>query len=237
MTPEPAAGAEWYDDVTRRPGGYAQTWTQWTEGPDAQAQFDRLVLEASAGCEALDCGCGDGAFTLQVARVAAQVTGLDFSAGMLENARRAAAQAGAANVALVLSHARREVPLPPETFDLAYSRRGPNITVDVPGLVRPGGLLVGLHPLEHPSQAVRYAEGLSRSGLEVLQFGGHDDRLHFPALTDLAGYLNRFPGMPDLRRPEHRAQLLDLAAPLRQPDGHYVRAMHFLLWVAHRPVR
>ncbi|MFD1731317.1 hypothetical protein ACFSC4_09960 [Deinococcus malanensis] len=31
---------------------------------------------------------------------------------------------------------------------MAYTRRGPNITVVVPALVRAGGVLLGLHPLE-----------------------------------------------------------------------------------------
>ena len=232
--PIESAGQSWSDDVAARPDGYAQTWTQWIEGPDAQAQFDALVLAHSPGREVLDCGCGDGTFTLRVAGAARQVTGLDFSAGMLALARQHAAQRGVQNVAFVQSHARQEVPLPADSFDVAYSRRGPNITEVVPGLVRKEGVLMGLHPLLDASAEARYAEGLRHSGLKVERFDGLDDVLHFPTLPDLAGYLNRFPGMPDVRQPEHRALLLEEAARRAQPDGSYAEHVHYLLWVARK---
>ncbi|GGQ93657.1 class I SAM-dependent methyltransferase [Deinococcus ruber] len=229
-----AAGQAWSDDVAARPGGYTQTWTQWTQGPDAQAQFDALVMEQSMKRRVLDCGCGDGTFTLRVAGAAQHVTALDFSAGMLKLARQHAAQQGTANVAFVQSHARKDLPFPVGTFDVAYSRRGPNITGVVPALVRRGGRLLGLHPLPDVSAEARYAEGLRQSGLRVERFEGIDDVLHFPTLQDLAVYLNRFPSMPDVRQPEHRALLLQEAAARLQPDGSYAEHVHFLLWVAHR---
>ncbi|ULH16117.1 class I SAM-dependent methyltransferase [Deinococcus sp. KNUC1210] len=229
-----AAGSAWSDDVAARPGGYTQTWTQQTQGPDAQAQFDALVLEQATQRRVLDCGCGDGAFTLRVAGVARHVTGLDFSAGMLELAQRHAAQQRTENVAFVQSHARRDVPLSADTFDLAYSRRGPNITGIVPALVRRGGTLLGLHPLPDASAEARYAQGLRHSGLKVQRFEGIDDVLHFPTLQDLAGYLNRFPGMPDVRQPEHRALLRQEAAARLQPGGSYAEHVHYLLWVAQK---
>lgn len=234
---ERRGGRAWSDAVARRPGGYDVTWTHTVEGPDAQARFDALVLAAAPGARVLDLGCGDAAFTVRIARVAAHVTGVDFSEGMLALARERAGRAGAANVEFLLGHARTEADLPRGAFDLAYSRRGPNITVTVPDAVRPGGTLLGLHPLDDASGEARYAAGLAASGLEVVRFEGLEDRLRFPTLADLAGYLQRSPGMPDLRRPEHREELEARAAELARPDGGYAKRVRFLLWEARVPAR
>lgn len=234
MTDNKNAGRGWSDELARRPGGYAQTWNQWVEGPDAQAQFDALVLEKAAGQTVLDCGCGDGQFTVEVAHTARHVTGLDYSAGLLAHAKKNAAQAGISNSSFVLGHARQDVPFQPETFDLAYSRRGPNISLTVPNFVRSGGLLLGLHPLSDASQTVRYSESLRQSALEILRFQGIDDTIHFPTLADLAGFLNRTPGMPDVRQPEHRSLLMEQAAALAQRGSGYVKRVHYLLWMARR---
>ena len=234
MTDNQSAGRTWSDDLARRPGGYAQTWDQWVEGPDAQAQFDALVLEQAAGQTVLDCGCGDGQFTVQVAHTARQITGLDYSAGLLAHAERNAAQAGISNISFVLGHARQEVSLQPETFDLAYSRRGPNISLVIPTCVRRGGLLLGLHPLSDASQAMRYSDSLRESNLELLHLEGIDDTLRFPTLDDLAGFLNRTPGMPDVRQPEHSGLLMEQAAALAHRGGGYAKRVHYLLWMARR---
>ncbi|AFZ68054.1 class I SAM-dependent methyltransferase [Deinococcus peraridilitoris] len=232
MTGKTEAGRAWSDDIARRPGGYSVTWTQWVEGPDAQAIFDALVFDRTAGKIALDCGCGDGAFTLAVARGASSVTGIDFSEGMLAHARVLAAERGMQNVVFVHAHARQDALLPARSFDVAYSRRGPNITAVVPALVRPGGVLLGLHPLERDEDQVRYAQGLRESDLDVRRFERLDDRLRFPTLVDLAGYLQRTPGMPDVRRPEHADLLHELAGEMVHPDGGFVQQVRWLLWEA-----
>ena len=75
-------GREWFEEVAARPGSYARDWASWVDGPDGQAYFDSQVLmTATKRSAVLDCGCGDGAFTVQVAKKAARVIGVDFSVG------------------------------------------------------------------------------------------------------------------------------------------------------------
>ncbi|PYE52745.1 class I SAM-dependent methyltransferase [Deinococcus yavapaiensis] len=228
-------GQAWSDEVASRPDGYRQTWTQWIEGPNAQGLFDALVLQRATGRTVLDCGCGDGVFTLGVARVTAHVTALDFSGGMLDQARRVVRNAGMTNVDFVHGHARRDAPPKAEHFDVAYSRRGPNITLVVPRTVKRGGVLLGLQPLRDAAGEERYRLGLAESRLDVVRFEAYDDVLCFPTLDDFTRYLSRVPGMPDFRRAEHAELLGAHAEQARRRDGTFGAPVHYLLWEARRP--
>jgi SAM-dependent methyltransferase len=172
---------EWYNEVATRPDGYAQTWTCWVEGPDAQKIFDEKLLAASHGRDVLDCGCGDAAFTVRLAKVTRRIVGVDYAEAMIANARRTAAQASISNMTFVCCHVREDNPLPPQSFDLAYSRRGPMILAHVPALVRPGGILMGIHPLDQ--SAAEFATRVAQAGLKVASCEGYRDTFHFPSLS------------------------------------------------------
>lgn len=80
-----------------------------------------LWAEIPEGATVLDLGCGAGLDTLITARRTGprgKVIGVDFSAAMLERAQRAAAEAGAMNVAL-LAAAAEALPLESGSVDLA----------------------------------------------------------------------------------------------------------------------
>jgi SAM-dependent methyltransferase len=226
MPGEPVQGRAWYDEVAARPGGYARTWTQTVTGPDAQTIFDARALALAADISVLDAGCGDGRFTRRLAGVAAHVTGLDFSSGLLA---RAGQGATLPNLNFVRGHAREALPGGP--YRLIVSRRGPNLLTHGPAALAPGGTLLALHPL-NGEDGGRYRDGLAASGLAVVRLETLDDVLHFPSLADLAGYFSRFPGEPDLRQPPHAARLQVLAAPLLQSDGTYARPARWLLYEA-----
>lgn len=226
-------GREWFNEIARRPGGYSIYWNYWVEGPNAQAIFDSRVLAAvPSHPEVLDCGCGDGTFTLEVAKQARRVVGVDYAENMIDEARNAAKTQGVINVTFLVSHARSENLFSHNRFDLAYSRRGPHIHTVVPNFVRPGGLLMGIHPED--MQARDFARQLKDAGLHVVSSQRFDDRFHFPTREDLAGYLSRQPGSPDLRQPEHRELLMEQAGACSSPVGDYVVHRPYLVWVASR---
>jgi SAM-dependent methyltransferase len=83
------------------------------------------------GERVLDIGCGTGATAIPFAAAVApsghtpagQVTGVDISGPMLEQARRNIAQAGAQNITLVQADAQVHR-FPPDSFDLLVSRFG-----------------------------------------------------------------------------------------------------------------
>jgi SAM-dependent methyltransferase len=88
----------------------------------------RLLLQAAAiasGERVLDLGCGNGASTLEAARLAepGKVVGIDLSLAMLTNARARSAAAGLTNVTFV--HGDAQIySFEPESFDVIISNAG-----------------------------------------------------------------------------------------------------------------
>jgi len=227
-------GREWFEEVAARPGSYARDWACWVDGLDGQAFFDAQVLTASTSARAvLDCGCGDGAFTVQVAKKASHIVGGDFSSRMVANARRHAQVSAVENVTFLVSHARTPNLFPTGYFDLAYSRRGPHILTTVPEYVRPGGLSMAIHPEDISPDC--YGEQIAAAGLECITSERFADSLHFPTLEDLARFLSRQPGQPDMRVEAYRTLLLEVATEYLSPAGDYVVPRTYLVWAARKP--
>jgi len=115
----------------------------------AVVRFDRERLGAVAGLDVVHLQCHIGTDTVSLARLGARMTGLDFSAASLAEARRLAALAGA-SIDLVESDVYGAVEaLGAARFDLVFTGIGalcwlPDIrrwAQVVAGLLRPGGRL------------------------------------------------------------------------------------------------
>ena len=100
------------------------TEDSWVEGEDGERLFDQLVLEAAQGKDVVDVGCGQGEFTLEIARVARLVVGIDFAPRAIAGALRRMKGKESPNVEFRRAEAN-SIPYPDESFDLAVSRRGP----------------------------------------------------------------------------------------------------------------
>lgn len=107
-----------------------------------------------AGLQVADLGCGTGRHTLWLAQQGARVIGLDFSEGMLTEARSKAASQGL-TVDLRLHDLTTPLPLPSASQDLIVSglvlehlpELGP-FFAEVHRILRPGGraVLTAMHP-------------------------------------------------------------------------------------------
>jgi len=112
-------------------------------------RFDRERLGDVAGLEAVHLQCHIGTDTLSLHRLGARMTGLDFSATSLEQARRLAESAGAGIRYVESDVYRAAEALPPGGFDLVYTGIGaigwlPRVDLwaeQVAALLRPGGRL------------------------------------------------------------------------------------------------
>src|SRR2546425_6295521 len=94
------------------------------DGSDGEEEFDQELHDRTVGKEVLDIGCGSGKFTLEIARKAKRVTGIDVSTIGLAQARMNTIRTGLRNADFRLAGASR-IPSSPNTFDVVFSRRGP----------------------------------------------------------------------------------------------------------------
>lgn len=120
-----------YGGFTSYPSSVEPTHTE-DYGENPAAETDRLLnLYATAESSVLDIGCGAGQTLCRLAQQVKQIWGIDTQADLLDAARQRAEQLGLTNVTLIQGHAAHAEDLtllPDATFDLALSRRGPNLT-------------------------------------------------------------------------------------------------------------
>lgn len=112
----------------------------------------RRALGDVRGKSVLDLGCGTGRHAVWLAAAGATVTGVDFSAGMLSEARR---KAGGHAIQLVKHDLRRPLPFPSSTFERVVSGLALEHLPDLRAffgearrVTRPGGRAVvsAMHP-------------------------------------------------------------------------------------------
>jgi ubiquinone/menaquinone biosynthesis C-methylase UbiE len=139
-----------------------------------------IVLAGRSGLDALDAGCGTGFLTLELASRGHRVTGIDFAPAMLAEARRKAADQGAA---IRFEEADAEqLPFLPGSFDLVVSRHvlwtlpHPESAIEEwIRVLRPGGRLAVIDGQFDPAFSVHQNEN-ARTSNEYAEIG---DRLPF----------------------------------------------------------
>ena len=98
------------------------------------------------GMRVIDLCCGDGWFTLPIARLAGEVIAIDIDAGLLELARRRLAESGVSNCSLLAGDAYELARLSPELADFVFMANafhgvpdGPRLARAVRKALKPGG--------------------------------------------------------------------------------------------------
>lgn len=167
----------------RRAPGFDAGFGHSIRTPAERAAWDRifdLVLAGRGRLEALDAGCGTGFLSFELAARGHRVTGIDFAPAMLAEARRKAAQSGAA-VRFEEGDVEK-LPFAPESFDLAISRHvlwtlpHPEAAIDEwIRVLRSGGRLVVIDGRFNPNFLVEASQN-ARTSAEYATIG---DRLPF----------------------------------------------------------
>lgn len=142
------------------PHGIARSYDAWARtydsDPNATRDLDAAVVRAAGlalqGRDVVELGCGTGKNTVFLAQHARSLVGLDFSPGMLGQARR---RIGDAHVRFVQHDIRKPWPLADESSDivvanlvLEHVQELGRIFAEVARILRPGGelLICELHP-------------------------------------------------------------------------------------------
>lgn len=224
-------GLEWYNAVAARDGGYRRTWDSEFEGPDGETAFtDWLRRTIPSRPRVLDAGCGDGLYTLVMSSLAERVTGADYAENMIRLAERHKREAAVTNVDFVWTGGRVEVyPFPDHAFDLIYSRRGPTSHLaDARRMLRPGGLVAGIHSGDRE----RVLERLAAGGYKVLANDEYAGTERLKTLRDFALWLSRIPGAPDYTAPEMAGEVERIAATYDRSDRGITVPHWRFVWVA-----
>jgi ubiquinone/menaquinone biosynthesis C-methylase UbiE len=148
-----------------------------------RAAWDRilgLITAGRSGLDALDAGCGTGFLSFELARRGHRVTGIDFAASMLAEARRKAAETG-----LTVNFEEGDAEnlrFPDRSFDLVVSRHvlwtlpHPEAAVaEWVRLLRPGGRLAVIDSQFDPTALVNPSQNARASA----EYAGLEDRLPF----------------------------------------------------------
>lgn len=171
-----------------------------------------------AGRQVLDLGCGTGRHALWLAAQGAEVTALDFSEGMLEQAR---AKAGAEAVRFLCHDLRDPLPFPEASFDLVVSglvlehlENLPAVFGELVRVLRPEGLALvsAMHPamfergafarFTDPDSGEVVAPGSLRHSLEDFRLAAEGAGLRVRELLEVA------PDAPFARRWPRAARYL-----------------------------
>jgi SAM-dependent methyltransferase len=116
--------------------------TGWWEmlWPDPAGTLIRIGLER--GMDVIDLCCGDGWFTLAIAKTARHVVAIDLDEAMLNAARRRLAAAGLTNCEFIAADAYEVARLAPNSVDFVLLANAFHGVPDPPRLVRAVGLVL-----------------------------------------------------------------------------------------------
>lgn len=199
-----------------------------------RAAWDRIldiVLAGRAGVDTLDAGCGTGFLSLELAARGHRVTGIDFAPEMLSEARRKAAERGAA-IRFGEADAER-LPFAAGSFDLVISRHvlwtlpHPEAAIDEwIRVLRPGGRLAAIDGQFDPNFVLRQRDNARTSAeyaaiSDELPFLGGRPREQIEALFRAHGLVN-IGSDPVLDLVEAQAQRMVEEGQERQTRARYV---------------
>ena len=214
----------------------------WSEGEDGEQEFDRRVLLVAKDKDVLDIGCGPGEFTLEIAKVARRVAGIDFSERALLMALDNRGLSDRSNVEFRLARADK-LPYPENCFDLATCRRGPAVDSDesiheVHRVLRSGGHLVAQEIGErdkqnwaeifesrsqmHPGKvnvAVGVKNRLARAGFRSVQVDEFEAMEYFATVQDFIMRLENSPIIHDFDKARDEPRVREIAKWFTTPKG------------------
>lgn len=126
-------------------GNFTEIAGYMREAGEAFAQS----LSIKPGMKVLDLGCGDGNTALPIARLGAEVTGIDIARNLVEAGRRRAAAAGLSNVQFQEGDASNLQGVADHSFDLVVTMFGAmfaprpfGVAKEMVRVTKPGGRIV-----------------------------------------------------------------------------------------------
>jgi SAM-dependent methyltransferase len=147
-----------------------------------EADFLKYLLSyGNSEADVLDVGCADGRFSTRVAPNFKTLTAVDYSKSMIRSAKELQKEAKIPNL-IFEEHDASKLPYAAESFDLIYSRRGPDFYQEFWRLLSNKGYFVAIGIGELDARDIKEVfgrgqgygdEGISQSGLMASDLKEH----------------------------------------------------------------
>lgn len=224
---------EWYNMIALRNKGYKSNATFTVEGLSGEDVFEKRVIELLKGSsKALDAGCGDGDFTIKMGQYAKHVVGFDNSEELLKLAEAKLKDKNISNVEFVYGWTKgeKELPFADGEFDLIFCRRGPTSILNHSWLLKPNGIIIGIHSGEQETVLQRIENNhYANATCEV-----YDEAVAiFPNEEEFIKFLSAFPGNPDYSQPEY-APIIKEIIEKNTVDGRLTYKQWRYVWQAEK---
>lgn len=156
--------ANFYDKMAKKFGGYGYGHSSFKyiseylcENPEKIFK-EKLIELSDKNKKILDVGCGDGIFTFDMAKYYMDVTGIDFSKGLLEVAKKKQNELKINNCVFEFQDAEH-TSFADNSFDVIFSRRGPTPYSEFYRLLKLNGHLVIITIGEKDTQTLKETFG------------------------------------------------------------------------------
>lgn len=167
-------GYQFYDKVAQKFGDYsssgAKYTTEYKNGIPEKVFKKKLIKYCGKNKIALDVGCADGRFTLEMVPYFKKVIAIDLSVGMLKAARNLQKKLKIKNVSFEEVDAFK-TPYKNESFDLIWSRRGPSTFSESYRLLKKSGYFVQIGIGEQDCRQIKEIFGRGQN------FGRWDEKV------------------------------------------------------------
>lgn len=225
-------GADWYNSIAIRNGGYRNDAIFKIEGTSAEQIFEQeLISMLPQFHSVLDAGCGHGDFTFKMARHINSIIGLDNSIEMIKIAKANLIEANITNLKFIDASTKLELPFSDGQFDLIYDRRGPTSIINHSRILRQGGTIFGIH-----SGALdKVKKRLLNYGYQDIEIREYNEAIiYFPNNNEFSKFISGIPGNPDYTLPEYKEELVQKIEE-STVNGRIELKEYRYIWKAKKP--
>ncbi|MCK8061155.1 MULTISPECIES: class I SAM-dependent methyltransferase [unclassified Fusibacter] len=202
---------EWYNNIAKRNHGYKSDAHFVKEGLSGEDEFEKRLIELLPDyANVLDVGCGHGEFTLKMSDYTKKLTGGDSAIELISIANKLKHEQGKVNTEFIYLHTHEMDKIESNKYDMIYNRRGPTSIYDHKRILKPGGVILGIHPY---SALEKVKQRLMDGGFEDIKIEEFTEcALVFENETDFAEHLSSMHMSKDYTLDENKEMLDKLIA-------------------------
>lgn len=139
-----------------------------------------------------------------MSKYAHSIIGFDNSIELIKIANELLSESKVSNVNFIHTTTKTELPFQDNQFDLIYNRRGPTSIIEHSRVLRPGGIIYGIHV-----SVDKVIQKLDLNRFVDIEIHEYNSAVtYYPNEEEFAKFLTCIPGNPDYTLPENKNQLM-----------------------------